>query len=144
MRRACVLLAALSVAAANGAHADPSQSSIARDVVRAHREKVAGATLMGIGSAVAFIGQIFLIYAAVTPEASHAHCGPPGCGPPGWNVAFTFLGEVFLGTGGGLQLVGLPIYVVGAVQKGRAERATITVAPQLSVSGASLIARIRF
>jgi hypothetical protein len=147
MPRTCVFIAAVSLVGATVARADPLTPTTNGDVVRAHREKVAGAALIGVGSALALVGQIFFIEAAVTPFASHAHCGPAGCGPPPLlEPTEAMFGSVFVGVGGAILLTGIPLYVVGGVHMRRAERSrpTLTLAPQLGWQSASLSARIRF
>jgi hypothetical protein len=147
MGRVYAFLAAVLLVGATVAHADPLAPIANRDLVRAHHEKVAGAALIGVGSALALVGQIFFIVAALTPVTSNVTCGLGGCGPPpSLDPIEAFFGGVFVGVGGAVLLTGIPVYVVGGVHMRRAERSrpTLTLAPQLSAQGASLSARIRF
>ncbi|HEY2746172.1 MAG TPA: hypothetical protein VGL86_16160 [Polyangia bacterium] len=140
MARLSAVAALLSIATTS--HAEP----IARpDLVRAHHEKVTGAALIGVGAALTLVGQIMFVVAATIPERLNAHCGPAGCGQPPWlNTDFVMLGAPLVAAGGALALAGTAVYVIGGRRKERAERATLTMAPQFDPTSATLGARLRF
>jgi hypothetical protein len=137
MKRTCAVLAVLSLAAGSVAHADPRP-----ELVRAHQEKVGGAVLIGVGSALTLAGQIMFIVSAAIPYVSHAHCGPAGCGAsPFLNPTLVPEASAAVGVGGALVIIGVPFYITGGR---RAERATLAFSPQLGPNSASLSARLRF
>lgn len=147
MARSCVLLAVFWFCAGDVACADPQSPSADHDLVRAHREKVAGATLIAAASTMALASAILFIV-AVWPEPISAECpsGPDGCmgRPVGPSLAVS--GSVLLGASAALVSMGVPLYVVGGQRRLNAERSrpTLTVAPQIGPQSASLSARVRF
>lgn len=91
-----------------------------------HRKKVAGAALIGVGSALALVGQILLIDAAINPEHPAVLCPTQGpCAGPFLSPYLTFPGGLLTGIGGALLAAGIPVYVVGGAE---AQRATVNVA----------------
>ncbi len=147
MARTCALIIAVSLAIAAAAQADPVPPLVGGELVRAHHKKVAGAALIGIGSALAVAGQVLLIDATVNAQqhvGSLAHCGPAGCAAASFYVPEGIPGALLVGVGGALLLSGIPVYVVGGAQQRRAERPTLSFAPQLGPNGASFSARLRF
>ena len=140
-----LFLAAVFLGGATAAHADPTSSAATRDLVRAHHEKVAGATLIGVASVLTLASEILFIV-AVLPDQISSQCPSGGCTgrPAGPSLAVS--GSVLLGVGAALVSIGVPLYVVGGQRRLNAERSrpTLTLAPQLGPQGASMSARIRF
>lgn len=139
-------LVAASWLATATAHADPLIAPTSRELAPGHRKKVAGAALIGVGSALALAGQILFLHAGLSPLHTTDACamGHPDCNHDYLNPLELVPGGVLVGVGGALLLTGIPLYAIGGAERRRAERPTLALLPQVTLQGASLSASIRF
>jgi multisubunit Na+/H+ antiporter MnhB subunit len=133
------LVAVALIASTMVAHADASQAR------PGHRKKVAGAALIGVGTAMALAGQILLIHAALFPDSITA-AYPPNAPPYGeslnWGEGVP--GSVLTALGGAVLLSGIPVYIVGGVEAHRAETPPVALAPQLGQMDSGPRLQLRF